>query len=412
MTARPADLAILLPPSESFQAANAGAISLSVRDFVRFSGYADRTTVFGARVDEPFAGIRFRGLATRGLAGSRRLAYLLSATRALLTARPKLIEVHNRPEFLPWLMRVAPGAGFALFLHNDPQAMRRFRSAGERRALLARLDTVFCVSGHIRSRLLEGIDDPALARKAVVCPIGFDLPVFDARRAVIAAPRDPVVLFVGRIVQDKGADLFVEAAAAALADRPGWRAVMVGADRPPEGATARAAAVSPFEAAVRARVAAINAGRDRPLIEMTGFRTYDQVLDLYGRAAMAVVPSVWDEPFGRTAVEAMAMGCPLIATERGGLRDIVHGAGLTLDPATPDALAAAIGALADDPARREALARNGRAHLDRQGYDIRDVAAGMDRARRDRLGQPVSAPPVSTSGNPPRPPLTQRTDDA
>jgi hypothetical protein len=56
--------------------------------------------------------------------------------------------------------------------------------------------------------------------------------------------------------------------------------------------------------------------------------------------------------------------------------------------------------LADDPARREALARNGRAHLDRQGYDIRDVAAGMDRARRDRLGQPVSASPVSTSGNP------------
>ncbi|GGB60288.1 hypothetical protein GCM10011505_46290 [Tistrella bauzanensis] len=403
MTHRPTDLAILLTPSESFQAANAGAIALSVRDFVRFSGYADRTTVLGAAVERPFEGIRFRSLATRGLIGSRRLAYLISATRVLLAARPKLIEVHNRPEFLPWLMRIAPRAGFALFLHNDPQAMRRFRSVAERRALLARLDTVFCVSGYIRARLLDGIDgidDPALAAKAVVCPIGFDLSVFDAKRAAITEPREQVVLFVGRIVRDKGADLFVEAAAAALADRPGWRAVMVGADRPPEGAGARMAAVSTFEAGVRARVAEINAGRDRPLIEMTGFRTYDQVLGLYGRAAMAVVPSVWDEPFGRTAVEALAMGCPLIAADRGGLRDIVHGAGLTLNPATADTLAAAIGALADDPARREAMARNGRAHLDRLGYDIRAVVAGMDRARCDRLGPPVTADHLRPPGNP------------
>ncbi|WP_372019752.1 glycosyltransferase family 4 protein [Tistrella mobilis] len=382
------DLALVLPPSERFQAANAGAISLCVRDFAKFSAYLPRLTVYGASVDQPYPGIPFRGLPTESRLGSRRMAYLLGLAKAFAADRPRYVEIYNRPEFVGWVRLMAPRAAISLYLCNDPQRMRRFRTLTERQAMLRRLDAVFCVSDFIRDRLLEGIDDLALAQRAITARFGFDLPAFDARVSALQPERENLILFVGRIVEEKGAELFVDAVARALGGRTGWRAVMVGADRPPVGHDARTAPVSPYETRVRARVASINHARQTPLIEMTGFMTQDEVLALYGRAAIAVVPSLWEEPLCRTAIEAMAMRCPLISTDRGGLRELVHGAAVVIEPTTSERLAALIGELADDPVRREMLARLGRSRLDADGYDIRKVAALMDRVRCRRLGLP------------------------
>ncbi len=122
---------------------------------------------------------------------------------------------------------------------------------------------------------------------------------------------------------------------------PGWRAEIIGADR--------SRADSPDTRFVRGvRDAARVAG-----VTLHGYRDHPEVLAALAGAAIVVVPSRWQEPFGLTALEAMASGAALICSPRGGLPEVAGDAALYADPDDPAALADAILALACDGAQRD-----------------------------------------------------------
>ena len=97
-----------------------------------------------------------------------------------------------------------------------------------------------------------------------------------------------------------------------------------------------------------------------------------ELVRLYGTAAIAVVPSLF-EGFGLPAAEAMACGVPVVATTGGALPEVVGDAGRLVPPANSSALAAAIGDLLDDPSARDRLGRRGRERVTSE-FDW-DVAA-------------------------------------
>ena len=66
-------------------------------------------------------------------------------------------------------------------------------------------------------------------------------------------------------------------------------------------------------------------------IVFTGFIPYNQVPDYLQLANIAVLPSMWEEPFGLTIVEAMAMGLPLITTRSGGIPEICEGTAIIVE---------------------------------------------------------------------------------
>ncbi|HTX27848.1 MAG TPA: glycosyltransferase family 4 protein [Streptosporangiaceae bacterium] len=92
-----------------------------------------------------------------------------------------------------------------------------------------------------------------------------------------------------------------------------------------------------------------------------------QVMAAWMRASVAAVPSVWSEPLGRVAIEAMLVGRPVVASDVGGLRGIVtHGVtGLLVPPGDPAALAAALDSLLDDPQKRRQFGETARSHAQR-----------------------------------------------
>jgi glycosyltransferase involved in cell wall biosynthesis len=79
---------------------------------------------------------------------------------------------------------------------------------------------------------------------------------------------------------------------------------------------------------------------------------------LYQRAALLALPS-WYEGFGLPVLEAMHSGCPVIASDRASLPEVVGGAGLLLDAEDVDAWADGLDLLLHDEWRREALVRAG-----------------------------------------------------
>jgi glycosyltransferase involved in cell wall biosynthesis len=85
------------------------------------------------------------------------------------------------------------------------------------------------------------------------------------------------------------------------------------------------------------------------------------VLEAWRRSTLALVPSIWSEPFGIVAIEAMAMGRPVIASRTGGLTDVVVDgeSGLLVPPGDEVALHQAMQRLLADPALRSTMGENG-----------------------------------------------------
>lgn len=371
-------VAAVLPPREGFGPGRAGAIGLLARRQVATPGF--RTVIIGGPQPGPvFPDVAFEPVQPSLLwPGNINLRFAQAASRMLRRMSPALIEVHNRPEIALRLARRLPHVPVTLLLHNDPQSMRAARTPAERAILLRRMALVMTSSGYLLDRLLDGLEAPP--GSVAVQPNCIDLAELPEPR-----PRERLILFAGRVVPDKGPDMFVAACSRALPQLLGWRAEIIGADRFSE--------TSPSTAFVRSvRKAAVDAG-----VTMVGYLDHPLVLEANARASIAVVPSRWPEPFGLTALEALASGAALITSGRGGLREVAGDAAVYVDPDSPASIADAILRLAKDASLREALGAAGRERA--RQFDVsvaaeriaalrRQVLAGRTRPRSARSDAP------------------------
>ncbi len=359
----PTPTVTVLPPREGFSPEAVGAIGLLVHRL----GQPNDVVVGEPTTTAPFAGRQFIPAARVLLPLSRSGRYIAAVARTVRPLRPRLIEVHNRADVAWRLSQAFPGARIVLFVHNDPQAMRQARRTAERAALLERL-TVVCVSHYLASRFTEGLGAGHPAPEVVPNALDFrDLPPI-----WLPHHRTPEILFVGRMVADKGADAFVAACSAVLPRLPGWRAAMIGADRFWLGSTPTA-----FERALISRAQAAGIG-------IRGYQPHSTVLQAMARAAIVVVPSRWAEPFGMVALEAMGCGAALVCSLRGGLAEVVGNAALVADPDdAQDGLAGAIERLACDPGLRASLSAAGQTRARR--FDAEATRAKLGELRRRLL---------------------------
>jgi len=167
-----------------------------------------------------------------------------------------------------------------------------------------------------------------------------------AWRIKYAQPDEPIVMYVGRFVREKGIQLLLNSASAILAKQPNARFVIVGGGNRAQ-----------FERFVR-----WYGLQDR--VVFTGFMANRNLHQMFRIADVAVFPSLY-EPFGIVALEAMAAGAPVVASDAGGLKEVVlhdvtgtsHFAGDT------GSLAWAILRVLDDPQRAQRLNQAARARL-------------------------------------------------
>lgn len=194
------------------------------------------------------------------------------------------------------------------------------KAAAAAKRFLARRAT----RGISASRYVAGEVDP----QSEVIPNPYDDRLF---RIVPGVARDANLLFVGRLVSDKGADVLVHALArlAAAGCRPGLSVVGAG----------------PEESRLRDQVA------ESGLTDQVVFRGRldgEELVREMNRHRILVVPSVWEEPFGIVALEGIACGCVVVGTTRGGLVEAIGPCGLVVPNGDEQALAEAL----DDLLRR------------------------------------------------------------
>jgi glycogen synthase len=165
--------------------------------------------------------------------------------------------------------------------------------------------------------------------------------------APVALPADPpTIVCLGRLVQDKGFDVALDAFAQVIQRFPEARLVLAG-DGPEREALGRQTACLGLQDAV----------------EFSGWVAPEQVSGLMNRGTVVVVPSRWREAFGLVALEAALMSRPVVATRLGGLPEVVLDTetGLLVSNEQPRDMAEAICSLLAKPDYARELGARGRA---------------------------------------------------
>jgi len=232
--------------------------------------------------------------------------------------------------------------------------------------LVGHSEGVIAISRHVA----EVFDPEARASRLIVSDDTFDLTAFDptsferdaARARLGIAPGTPVLVLVGQITPWKGQEEAIRALAAVRRAHPSATLLIVGEAKFVSRATRY------DNVAYLGRLQEL--ARELQLEDAVRFLGEQSPIGEVLRAGdVSLVPS-WEEPFGRVVVEGMAMGLPVVATSAGGPAELIDDGvdGVLVAPRRPDALAAAITRLLDDPdlrgrigvaARRAAVVRFG-----------------------------------------------------
>lgn len=239
------------------------------------------------------------------------------------------LEFHNRGVLFHRLSDLP--IGLALYLHNDPQMVGGVKTPAERLKILQRADYVACVSAYIRQRFCEGMP-AALCAKVHIVFNTLNLAEFAGHQ-----DKQNEIIFVGRFIPEKGIIPLIQALKQVLPHFPDWRARIIGSRYFGKNGAYRSLGDE-----LSQELEGLH-----PQLVLPGYLPFSEIVTLFKQARIAVVPSTWAEPFGRTALEGMAAGCAVIASNRGGLPEVLGDAGLLVEP-TPEAIADALTALMSD----------------------------------------------------------------
>lgn len=194
--------------------------------------------------------------------------------------------------------------------------------------------------------------DPALAPKTITIHNAVDLAAYEARddrRAELGGGTRPIIGFVGQIVPRKGVTTLIRAMRSVIDRFPDAWLVIAGCAPPDETAYETECRSLVTQLRMSGNVRFVGYRRDVP----AWMRTFD-VFALPTRS----------EPFGKVVVEAMAAGCPVVASAVGGIPEIITGPelGTLIEPDTDAALAQSILAFLENPPHARAVAEAGRQH--------------------------------------------------
>jgi len=203
------------------------------------------------------------------------------------------------------------------------------------------------LANELRSRLKHG------SEKIRTVYNGVDTKRFVPRPELM--PQDEVViLFVARMIPNKGADLLIEAARKIQSKKRRFKLRIVGSD----GFNANTP-LTPFEVELRKMAAPLGES-----VEFLPFMDRHHILPVYQSASIFCAPSNWDEPCTLTIPEAMSCGIPIVTSRRGGIPEIGKDAVLYFDTPNTDQLADQLAYLIDDEKARVEWGRRSRARAE------------------------------------------------
>ena len=283
-------ISILLPFKENYSPNYAGAVSLFVNDTINESKHKDSINVFGNTSYKKFLSKNYTNIQfKKKLFSSTNKLYVENFIKVENKINSDLIEVHNRPSYI-FLIRKNYHKLLFLFFHNDPLQMNGSRSVQDRIKLLNNVDKIIFNSEWCRQRFFHSFNDKSkYLNKTELCYQS------TSKIKINFNKKQKIISFVGKLNKAKGYDIFGQTIIKILDKYPDWSSSVFG-DEPREKLNFR-----------------------HKNLNLFGFKKNDYILNHLKKVSISIVCSRWEEPFGRTSLEASSRGAAVIISKRGGL---------------------------------------------------------------------------------------------
>ena len=290
-------ISILLPYKENFSSKYAGAVSLFVKDTSLNSKYKGSIFVYGnMNYSKPFLKNYVNIKLDKKILQSNSKNYVSKFLEQEKINNSDIIEIHNRPNYIRHLENIK-NKKIILYFHNDPLTMNGSKKITDRLYLLNNIDKILFNSKWSQKRFFIGIDnEDLLKQKTSVCYQS------TSKVKINFSKKKKLISFVGKLNRAKGYDLFGDAIIKILDKYPKWNSIVIG-DEPREK---------------------INFQHKN--LKILGFSSHENVLRKLKDVSISVVCSRWEEPFGRTSLEAASRGSAVIISKKGGLPETTKSA--------------------------------------------------------------------------------------
>ena len=290
------NISILLPYKENFSPEYPGAVSLFVYETTKISKYKKNITVFGntnfkKKFDLKYVNIDLK----KDLFTSQTKLYVNKFINLERKYKSSIIEIHNRPSYIRILHSNLKNKVFTLYFHNDPLSMDGSKTINQRKQLLKYCYKIIFNSAWSKKRFLEGLENKFVNSNKLL--------IFyqsaKKKKLSIINNKNKWITFVGKLNKAKGYDIFSKSIVKVLNKFPNWKAMIIGDEK-----------------------------REKILLDhknatILGFKKHEDVLKIFEKTSITIACSRWEEPFGRTSLEASANGCAVIITNKGGLPETV-----------------------------------------------------------------------------------------
>jgi len=287
-------IATILPYKENYTFNKAQAAAIWVCDFFKHSEFKNTNFIFGNTNEKDYLTKNYVNIKINNLKSklsSSTNEYCRNFIEKTKNSNFDLVEIHNRPLVFNYLRKYLD-TKFIIYFHNDPLTMNGSRSANERLKLLNEVDKIIFVSKWVQKRFFINLDYKLINKTEIVYPsIHPEKKIFKKLKQII---------FVGKLNRSKGYDIYKDAVIKILDEFPEWKAYSIGDE-----------------------------SRKRPIInhknhKELGFLKHKKVLEFLNKSEIVVVPSRWEEPFGRTALESSSRACATIISNKGGLPETTN----------------------------------------------------------------------------------------
>ena len=291
-------ISILLPYKENFSPNYPGAVSLFVNDTLKISKYKKNIKVYGNTTFYKKFSRNYRNIKLKKLFfGSQSENYMDEFIKIEKSNPSDIIEIHNRPHYLKYLINEGVKSKLVLYFHNDPLTMTGSKNLNERKYLVEICEKIIFNSSWSKKRFLEKMPSGSVSTEKLIV-------IFQSasKNKINLKNKKKWITFVGKLNRSKGYDIFGSAVLKILKKHKDWRAIVIGDEQRDK----------------------IIFNHDR--LKNYGFLEHNKVINIFKKTSIAVACSRWNEPFGRTSLEGSANACAVIISNKGGLPETVTNA--------------------------------------------------------------------------------------
>ena len=156
-------ISILLPYKENFSPEYPGAVSLFINETTQISRYKKNINIFGSTNYRKKFRLTYTNInLKKNILRSQSKQYINKFIEIERLKPSKLIEIHNRPNYLPLLEKRLNKRNYTIFFHNDPLSMDGSKTIEERKYLIKKCYRIIFNSFWSKKRFLDGLNNKSI----------------------------------------------------------------------------------------------------------------------------------------------------------------------------------------------------------------------------------------------------------